>query len=143
MVECAAKHEARIGVDIVPDAGDLRPVCGEIFHEPLLAKFLRAGHKNDHHLAGGVAFADHDLVDIRQTGGCDRIFKPGCKPIDLLAEKQTIGGGHEIMAVFFVKTELRLAACIICMENALVAIAERLGHGFDRQNFTIELADAL
>ena len=63
--------------------------------------------------------------------------------IDLLAEKQTIGGGHEIVAIFFVETELRLAACIICVENALVAIAERIGHGFDRQNFTIELADAL
>ena len=117
--------------------------CGKIFHELMLAKFLRAGHKNDHHLAGGVAFADHDLVDIRQTGGCDRILEPGCETIDLLAEKQTIGGGHKIVAVFFVETELRLTARIICMENALVAIAERLGHGFDRQNFTIELADAL
>lgn len=90
-----------------------------------------------------MAFSDHDFVDIWQTGGCDRIFKPGCETIDLLAEKQTIGGGHEIVAVFFVETELRLTACIICVENALVAIAERLSHGFDGQNFTIELADAL
>lgn len=138
-----AQHEARVGVDVVPDAGDLRPLFGQAFDKTLLAEFLSSGDKDDHHFAAGMAFANHDFVNVGNAGGGDGVFEPGGEAVDLLAEKQAVGGWHQIVAAFFVEAEASGAAGIVGMEDAFVAVAPRLSHGFDGQHLAIQLADAL
>ena len=136
------EHEPGIGVDIVPDADDLGPFFGKAPGEGALAEALGGGDKNDHELTGSVALADHDLVDIRDAGGGDGILEPVRETADLLTEKEAVGGGHEVMAAFFIKAKAGGAAVVVGMKNAFVAIAPGPVHGLDRQDVGFELADA-
>ena len=141
MVIGIPKHEPWVGVCVVPDADDLRPSADELVHQAALTKFLLGGDKDDHHIACGMAFADHDFVDVGQAGGSDGFFKPGSEMIHLLAEKQTVGSRHQGMAAFLKKAQACDAAAVIGVKNAFVAIAPRMGHGFNGQHVAVEFGN--
>lgn len=139
----AAEHEARVGVDVVPDAHDLRPFRLEAVDKGLLAKFLRTRDKNDHHFAIGVAFADHDLGNAAAgAGGGDGVLEPGGEGVDLGAKEQAVGGRHELVAALFKKAEARPAAGVIGVKNALVAIAPGFVHAANLAHVDVELGNA-